>query len=158
MTSKRRGVGSSPIACRPLSASHRTAAPQPASWLTASWLAPLATAPAIHSTAPAYRGAACFAGAALLAIGAAFVAVQVAARHDGDSRSRFTVDRDGQLFRQARQLRLSAMAGAAPNAHVQRGRVRQWQNDERLAARPPLQRLVRPPAGYHYSSHLPLLQ
>ena len=30
------------------------------------------------------------------------------------------------------------------NACVQRGRVRKWRNDEKLAARPPLQRFVRP--------------
>jgi len=58
--------------------------------------------------------------------GGSSLGVRLAAtRCDGEgSGSQFKVDRDRQVIRLTRQLHLSAMANAAPNARVQRGHER----------------------------------
>src|SRR5689334_16288408 len=44
------------------------------------------------------------------------------------------------------------------NARDQRGGERQWQNDENLASRPPLQRLVRPRLAYELVHNVAMLR
>jgi len=84
-------------------------------------------------------------GSSLVAINAVLVVRLPATRGDGEgSGSRFKVDHNRQVIRRTRQPRSSAIANAAPNARVHRGREKHFDVDERLASRHPLQRLVRP--------------
>jgi hypothetical protein len=99
----------------PVTAARRTARRSQASrW---SHRTPCRCSLRIPSTRLLQQCAARSVGTTLAAIGA--VALRVAARRDGDSRdSWFKVDRNRQVIRLTRQLRLSVIASAAPNAHV----------------------------------------
>jgi hypothetical protein len=63
----------------------------------------------------------------VVAIGAALVVRLPATRGNGEGNvARLKVDHNRQIIRLTRQLRLSAMAGAAPNANITGPRRRHW--------------------------------